>query len=158
MKSLLFGHNDYSISLLTDEEFVQYKSQIPIIEDWWWLKPQTIVNQKNDDDKSDIGVIKFVNLEGDKNDLGWEPFYRIGVRPVIRFSFKDVTQGDVFAALGNRWIVLDEGFAISVDTICHKRIDGSAAYWEKILKTKENRVCELKMWLEDWAKAGENYD
>ena len=152
---LLLKHEDYTISLLTDEEFTKYKSLIPKVDDWWWLKPQTVINQKNDDDKSDAGTIKFVNLEGNKNDLGWEPFYRIGVRPVITFNNFELLPGDMFSALGNRWVVLDAGFAISLDTICHKRIDASACYWEKILKTKENRCCELKPWLEEWAKAGE---
>lgn len=155
MKTLSLKHGDYSISLLTDEEFVKYSSLIPKVDDWWWLKPPTIINQKGEEDQQDVGVIKFVNLEGLKNDLGWEPFYRIGVRPVIRYESAELCSGEVFAALGNRWVVLDDGFAISLDTICHKKVDASVAYWEKVLKTKENRSCELKLWLEDWAKAGE---
>lgn len=156
MKQLVFKHEDYSISLLTDEEFIKYHSLIPRIDDWWWLKPETIVNQKADNGKSDPSTIKFINLEGNKNDLGWEPFYKIGVRPVIRYMNADLADGDVFIALGNRWVVLDKGFAISLDTICHRRIDESATYWAKILKTKENKFCELKIWLDEWARAGEN--
>lgn len=156
MKTLSLKQGDYSISLLTDEEFVEYNYLIPKSDDWWWLKPSSIVNQKGDEDKPDAGVIKFVNLEGSKNDLGWEPFYRIGVRPVIRYKCLGLEAGEIFIALGNRWVVLDEGFAISLDTISHRRIDASASYWEKVLKTKENRCCELKLWLENWAKAGES--
>ena len=159
MKHLYFKHNDYSISLLTDEEFEKYNYIIPRINDWWWLQPPITVNQKdendNDDDQQESRTVKFVNLDGFKNDLGWEPFYRIGIRPVIRYNFDEFVPGDTFIALGNRWIVLDKKLAISLDTICHKRIDASAWYWEKILKTKDNKYCELKIWLEEWGRLGE---
>ncbi len=146
MKHYSLKNGEYDVSLLSDVEYTQYCALIPVIKDWWWLR-------SSNDDKTSI---KFVSIDGEKNDFGWEPFYQLGVRPTLRFSSMDSEIGEIFSALGNRWIALDKHFCISLDTITHMRFDeDNQCIWEKEFKTKQTNPCSLKKYLVQWALDGE---
>ncbi len=146
MKHYSLKSGDYTISLLSDLEFSKYKELIPVIKDWWWLKTTS----------QDKTSIMFVSIDGEKNEYGWEPFYQLGVRPTLQTYNFDYEIGEIFSALGNRWIAVDKNFCVSIDNIAHKRFDNdNQTAWEKEYKTKEAVPCELKKWIEQWAIEGE---
>jgi len=68
------------------------------------------------------------------------------IRPALKFDLINLPIGETFIALGNRWVMIDDGFAISQDVITHRLYDSNSNEWE---------TSELKVWLEEWAKKGE---
>ena len=137
MKTIELHTGEYEITLLTKEEYEAYKEQIPLIYDWWWLRsPGGSSNYA-----AGVGSGGSVDDGGDGvNDV------TVAVRPALKSKIIDLQIGEKFIALGNRWVMIGDGFAISEDVITHQRYDSESNVWE---------TSELKAWLEAWAKEGE---
>jgi len=125
---------NYEITLLTAKEYRKYKSAIPYINDWWWLRspgstdgraayvcPKGAVLTRGDGVRSDDDA----------------------VRPVLKSD--EITQsiGEQFVFIGNRWTVIGPHVAISNGIIATRRYDSVSNIWE---------TSELKAWLEFWAQ------
>ena len=137
MKTINLSSGQYEITLLTAEEYEQYKDRIPLVKDWWWLRsPGSYSNHaaRVSNGGSVISSGIFVN-----HSYG-------AIRPALKSDILNLCIGDSFIALGNRWVVIDDGTAISQDVITHRRYDANSNVWE---------TSELKRWLEQWAKEGE---
>lgn len=131
--------DDYEITLLTVEEYEQYKDCIPLVNQWWWLRSPGYGSN----------YAAYVLISWLVRSIGLSIFdTRNAVRPVlITPDISHLSIGESFIALGNRWVVIDDdGIAISQDVITHRLYDRVSNLWE---------TSELKRWLEDWAKEGE---
>ena len=126
----------YEITLLTVEEYRKYKSAVPNIEDWWWLR-----SPGNADDRAAYVCPKGAVLsrgDGIRSDDD-------AVRPALKSDEIILDVGEQFIALGNRWTVIGKGVAISNGVVATHRYDSDSNVWE---------TSELKEWLEAWAKEG----
>jgi hypothetical protein len=126
----------YEITLLTVEEYRKYKSAVPNIEDWWWLR-----SPGNADDRAAYVCPKGAVLsrgDGIRSDDD-------AVRPALKSDEIILDVGEQFIALGNRWTVIGKGVAISNGIVATHRYDSDSNVWE---------TSELKEWLEAWAKEG----
>ena len=131
---------DYEITLLTKEEYERYKERIPLVRDVWWLR-----SPGHYDDRASIVLDDgYVNINGYSVD-----YFLVAVRPALKSELLTLPIGTAFIALGNRWIVVDDGVAISQDVITHRRYDAESNNWE---------TSELREWLIEWAKEGEDDD
>ena len=125
----------YEITLLTVEEYRKYKSAVPNIEDWWWLRSPGC-----DDSRAAYVCPKGAVLsrgDGIRSDDD-------AVRPALKSDEIILAVGEQFIALGNRWTVIGPGVAISNGIIATRRYDSESNVWE---------TSELKAWLEAWARA-----
>ena len=137
MKTIELHTGEYEITLLTKKEYEAHKKQIPLVNDWWWLRfPGHYSN-----------IAAYVKRGGSVDEAGYIVSYGRGaVRHALKSAILNLPIGEKFIALGNRWIMIDDEFAISEDVITHRRYDSKSNVWE---------TSELKEWLEDWAKKGE---
>ena len=138
MKHIDLKHGEYEITLLTVEEYERYKTQIPHVNVWCWLRsPGDDQNYAASvfDDSDVYGIVDHVI----------NAFY--AVRPALRSEIIDLPIGERISALGNRWTVINTGLAISNEVVARKRFDGNSNVWE---------TSELKKWLEEWAREGED--
>ena len=137
MRTIELHAGEYEITLLTKEEYEAHREQIPPVNDWWWLR------SPGDDSNYAAGVRSGGSVynggDGVRHDYD-------AVRPALKSAILNLPIGEKFNALGNRWVMIDDGFAISEDVITHRRYDSKSNDWE---------TSELKEWLEDWAKEGE---
>ena len=135
MKTINLKSGDYEITLLTAEEYNKYKEIIPPVKDWWWLRSlgkfQHYAAFVNCAAFPDCIVVYYVN---------------IAARPALKTKIFNLPIGEKFIALGNCWIMIDDGIAISKDVITHRRYDKNSNVWD---------TSELKAWLEEWAREGE---
>lgn len=140
MRYINLTSGNYEITLLTAEEYKRYKPQIPPIKDWWWLRFNGYVQD----------YAAFVDCGGYVHDYYGRNVddSLIAVRPVLKSEAINLPVGEKFIALGNRWVVIGDHFAVSEDVITHRRYDKKSNDWE---------TSELKAWLEEWAREGE-YD
>ena len=130
---------DYEITLLTKGEYLEHKDVIPRINGWWWLRSLLEAYDYYAGVVSGDGQLDIGSVAHDSD---------VGARPALKFK-SDIWPlpiGDQFIFLGNRWTVIDEGFAISNDVISIRRYDPKSSVWE---------TSEIKAWLEQWAKEGE---
>ena len=138
MKTISIKSGNYEITLLTKDEYEQYKDRIPPVNYWWWLRSPGSCS----DDAA------YVNGFGSVGNGGGDVNYDDGaVRPVIKSMSLNFPIGECFIALGNRWVMIDNCMAISQDVITHRQYDPKENVWE---------TSELKQWLEEWAKEGES--
>ena len=137
MKTIKLHAGEYEITLLTEEEYEAHREQIPPVNGWWWLRSPGY----NSYDAADVSSVGSVSDGG--NDVSND---YLAVRPALKSAIFNLPIGEKFIALGNRWIVIDDGFAISEDVITHRRYDRKSNVWE---------TSELRQWLEEWAKEGE---
>lgn len=129
MRYINLTSGNYEITLLTVEEYERYKPQIPIINDWWWLRSPGY---------DQIGAA-YVGRDGDVDDYVDVGSDDSAVRPVLKSEAINLPVGEKFISLGNRWVVIDDHVAISEDVITHRRYDKKSNDWE---------TSELKAWLE----------
>lgn len=129
--------HDYEITLLTAEEYETHMEQIPVIACWWWLRSPGF------DSSNAAGVHLFGSVYDPGNFVSYDI---LAVRPALKSDLINLPIGERFAALLNRWIVIDKGLAISEHEIASRRYDSESNKWE---------TSELKAWLEAWAKEGE---
>ena len=130
MKHIELKHGKYEITLLTKEEYKRYKNRIPLVHCWWRLRSSS----------NGQTLVAVVSYGGGVNDGDY------AVRPALKLEDINLTVGERFIALGNRWVVIDDHVAISEDVITHRRFDCESNDWE---------TSELKVWLEYWAWDGE---
>ena len=104
---------------------------------WWWLRSPGS-NSNYAADVVNVGSVLVYGLLVNIDNFA--------VRPALKSAILNLPIGEKFIALGNRWIMIDDGFAISEDMITHRRYDSESNVWE---------TSELKAWLEAWAKEGE---
>lgn len=135
MKTINLKSGDYEITLLTAEEYDKYKEIIPPVKVWWWLRSPG----KRQIRVASVYITGFLNDSFVIDDT-------LAVRPVLKSEILHLPIGEKFIALGNRWIALDNCFAISEDVITHRRYGDNSNVWE---------TSELKAWLEEWAMEGE---
>ncbi len=131
---MMLNPKKYELTLLSEEEFLKYRDLIPPIWNWWWLKTpaQTYLN--------------FAEYVTQRNDVFYDGAYVInyyGVRPALKSREIQMEPGEHFSALGNEWIVLDAGVAISEREIGRMKFDERTNLWER---------SELKRWLEEWGR------
>ena len=130
------------ITLLSEEEYMQYKFLIPPLKDWWWLKTPSMVTD-------------FVRVVQPNGDISHKSCYGHcgGVRPVLKF---DLEMADPLfwhkteSLIGSKikygrceWVVLDvennEIYALCNYLLEEKHFDDCDNIWEK---------SKLKNWLE----------
>lgn len=140
MKTINIGSGQYEITLLTAEEYKRYEDRIPLVNYWWWLR--------SPGDFSSSAAIILIGgaVDFDGNSV---TYVSNAVRPALKSVILNLPIGASFIALGNRWVMIDEGMAISQNVITHRRYDAKSNDWE---------TSELKQWLERWAKEGEDKD
>ena len=138
MKTIELHTGEYEITFLTKEEYEAHRRQIPLINDWWWLRSPGFHSY----------YAAIIDIGGSVRDFG-SIVYDDGsaVRPALKSAILNLPIGEKFNTLGNRWVMIDDGFAISEDVITHRRYDSESNVWE---------TSELRKWLEAWAKEGEN--
>lgn len=126
--------HSFVVTLLTKEEYEKYKLFIPILHHWWWLRSPGY----------NYGDVVYTVGSVDPSG-GYVDDDSYAVRPALKSKSIDLPVGNVFSALGNRWVVIDKGIAISDDVITHRRFDS---------KSNSYAESELKKWLDSWAKEG----
>ena len=139
MRHFNLKSGDYKISIPSTIEYEKYKSIIPVVNAWWWLRTPGFSRYF----AARVDNEGFVSVNGSNviDDLN-------AVRPILLFKkdVVDVGRGDTFSALGNTWRVIDYGYAISEDVITHRRFDENSNDWLK---------SELRAWLIEWARERE---
>ena len=137
MKHIDLKHEDYTVTLLTKEEYNKYGERIPMVKDWWWLRSPGYYSL----------YAAYVNFGGSVYDDGSNVHDDShGVRPALNLTSLNLPIGEKFVALGNRWVMIDENLAISEDVITHRLYDTESNGWE---------TSKLKPWLEQWCADGE---
>ena len=137
MKTIGLHTGRYEITLLTKEEYETHKERIPLVDYWWWLRSLGHTSNRAVD----------VYCEGSVRVNGAHVDHNLGaVRPALKSAILNLPIGEKFIALDNRWVMIDDGFAISEGVITLRRYDSESNVWE---------TSELKAWLEAWAKEGE---
>lgn len=107
------------IFLLSIEEYKRYKSAIPAIGFWWWLR--------SPGDYSDCAA--YVNYNGSIYSLGYYVnYFHVAVRPALRIGnleSSNLKVGERVEECGRTWIVIDvdEGLAIAEKPIALRRFD-----------------------------------
>ena len=109
------------VTLLSKEEYKEYKNYIPFIKDWWWLRspgPYYYWAAVAYDTKhvvcSGIGV-------RDNN----------GVRPALKIENHNLEPGDQFEFGAQEWTVISNNLAICNDIIGKCRFDKVSNNYEK---------------------------
>lgn len=127
--------NDIKITLLTDEEYRQYKKIIPFIEQSWWLRSPGInsINANYVDWNGILYDSRYVN----------DP---LEIRPALRMQLsnpKSLGPGDHIRIGSKSFIVLsweeNELFALCDEMIASRRFDPYNNEWKS---------SELRQWLE----------
>ena len=148
--------DDDEIFLLSSEEYNKYKSNIPLINAWWWLR-----SPDNSSDYSDL--VAFVCEDGSAFNYGSRVSRSNGtVRPAIRLTnheplgvgakYRDCVYhvGDRFIKYNFPWIVIDDNLAIAEVPIAFRRFDkestdyGHSEIRRFLLDWKENRECVVR--------------
>lgn len=138
MRKIDLKRGNYEITLLTKEEYEEHIKQIPKNNNWWWLRTPGF----------DSGHVAFISSFGSIYDNGYSVLADEGaVRPALKSEIINIPVGEVFSALGNRWLMINKGFAISKCAVAFRRYDSKSNIWE---------TSELKAWLDAWAKDGES--
>ena len=136
MRYINLTSGNYEITLLTKEEYEKYNEmqRIPIMNRWWWLRSPGSTKL--------LTACVYSNYHCNTTGGGVEGAI-LAVRPALKSKVLNLSVGTMFTALGNTWIMIDNGFAISVDAVAHRRYDEGSNVWE---------TSELKAWLEKWAR------
>lgn len=137
MKTINLKSGDYEITLLTIEECKSHGGIIPWTDDCWWLRSPG----------AGSSLAAYVIYYGDFDYYGDLVDNSLGIRPALKSKILNLPIGEKFAAICNRWVMIDDGFAISEDVISRRRYDADSNEWE---------TSELKEWLEKWAREGED--
>lgn len=126
------------ITLLSIEEYKQYKPLIPCIDDFWWLRSPGF--------KSFLAAI--VYGDGTIDHSTYVNISYIHVRPALRINvpYSSVFQPkDKIFLLDCCWTVLDvtgnQIYILADDTIGQRRFDSESNDWKS---------SEMKAWLENW--------
>ena len=127
------------IAVFSVEEYNKYKSLVPVIKSFWWLRtPACLVRR-----------VCCVQNDGNIDNIGCEISYKVGVRPVCVFDIK-FADPVFWYKIGSKikygkynWTVVDiqnsELFALCDDIIGFHCFDEESDAWQ------ESR---LKTWLE----------
>jgi len=125
------------IFLLSKEEYRKYKSLIPILDDWWWLRSPGYISYS----------AAVVNGVGSVRSNGYYVALCSGVaRPVLRIpnlKFLDIKPGDILIIFGREWVLLDKDLVIAKKEIRKHRFDKELNNYE---------TSEIKQYLQNWLK------
>ena len=80
----VYGYLDYTVALLTLEQYGKYKEIIPKADDWWWLATPVWTRWLRSPHTYNTYYVWGVLSDGDYN--GWCANYSYGVRPVLTFD------------------------------------------------------------------------
>lgn len=139
------------ITLLSYEEFKKYKSVIPNINAWFWLRSPAFNSKYASSIFSRNGISDYVYGLSDKEGC---------VRPALRlntFDSSELQPRDKVQLFGLDWTVLNitknQIYILADNIVAQRRFDSTRRKWES---------SELKAWLEeDWfpkALVKNNYD
>lgn len=126
-------------TILTEDEYKQYRHLIPLTKDWWWLR-------------SPRGGSNGLAIATSYGTVSYATYsYTLGyVRPALRLkisNYKSFVQGDKIELKNISYTVLDiiDGvvLVLSDEIIARRQFDGTSNQWE---------TSELKAYLEDWAR------
>lgn len=124
------------ITLLSIEEYEQYRSVIPSIDEYWWLRSPG----EDSDNAAYIHYYDVVNKYGAAVDTTG-----IGVRPALRINVSDTSSlqpGNKVQLLFQVWTVLDvkenQIYVLADDIVGRRRFDSKSNSWES---------SELKKWI-----------
>lgn len=129
------------ITLLSIEEYYRYRSLIPYLNKYWWLRSPGY----------DSLHAAYVCSSGAVDDYGFYVYCTdIGVRPALRISVSDSSEflrGCSIELFDKTWTVLDitgDQIYVLADNIIGGHIfDTKSNVWE---------TSELKAWLQEWVK------
>lgn len=126
--------NNIKITLLSEDEYVQYKPLVPQIERWWWLKDKYCNSLYSVCCVYGDGFVKPDNCD-----------YANGIRPALRMNLtnqKSLNPGDKIRIGSKLFTVLSwegtELFALCDDIIAIKAFDSHKNIWS---------ASKLKQWL-----------
>ena len=137
---------DDEIFLLSTEEYIKYKSNIPLINAWWWLRSPGIRSCN----------AALVNNGGSVDDRGSSVSSDIfAARPALRITKSaNLKIGDRFIKYDFPWIYIGDELAIAEVPIAfrkfdsvsndyeHSRIRRFLLGWLKERKVKDNSECD----------------
>ena len=122
------------IFLLSKEEYEKHKKNIPVVNNWWWLRSPGYSSRST----------AYVDLDGSVDFFG----YYVGndsdsVRPALQILNHNFKVGDRFIEADFPWIVISENIAIAEVPIAFRRFDPSSNDYQN---------SEIRKFLLDWYK------
>lgn len=133
----MIGFEADQIFLLSEKEYAEYKSLIPKIPCWWWLR-----SPGNDSDRA-----AFVNYDGSVYYYGYYIYNDYCcVRPAIKYSLDDKRIDNFIYKCGYTWVIIDEDKRIAVA----EQPIGFHMYDEII---NEYATSEIRKYLFEWYEA-----
>jgi len=126
--------NISEVTLLSKEEYINYKRFIPEVDLWWWLQTPC--------DETYVYVV-FAGMDISAYNAG----YTCGaVRPVLKISNLNMQPGERFELVDYTWTV------ISPDTaICNKCV-GFSPYQKQAHDLSNYENSDIRVWLDNWTK------
>lgn len=132
--------NISEVTLLSRDEYVNYKNNISKLDQWWWLRSPgdyyySAALAYTDGTICDCSVI---------NDIG-------GIRPALKFSNPNLQIGDRFFAANYNWTVIGEGIALCDECV------GQIAFradW-RANDANDYEASDVKKWLDRWCEKNE---
>lgn len=122
-------------TLLSIEEYNKYKTRIPTVNYWWWLRSPNSTRYD----------IAYVDLDGSVDCYSYYVKCGYGgVRPVLKIKnlkSSNLKVGDEFTITDVKFTVISEEYAITNDIICCRSFDERMNDYEK---------SEIKQFVDEW--------
>lgn len=127
-----------NVTLLSAEEYKQFKDNIPLISDFWWLRSNGINRY----------FVSYVYEDGDVLDYGYSVDEAFGVRPALIISnlkSLNLNIGDELKVNDNAYTV------ISDDMIICRELIGSQPFNKYRIKGNEYETSDIRQFVNKWA-------
>lgn len=97
------------LTLLSEEEYEQYKDNIELIESFWWLRSHGI----------SCNYTALVDRDGDIDTYGCCVDYPCNsIRPALIIKSHNLSIGDKFKLYNHNWTVISDQYALCDKTFC----------------------------------------
>lgn len=126
------------ITLLSTEEYEEYKDHIPLLRKFWWLRSPGHCGY----------FAAIVHYDGYVHYYGDNVMLRTGVRPALIYKSSNLTIGDKIEFAGYKWTVLSDKF-ILCDTLIGNRCFRENQEAED---ANDYEKSDVKPFIEDWLK------
>ena len=127
------------VTLLSDEEYLAYRDNIPNIFNTWWLKTSGEADE----------CVKVVWADGGLDDVGRNVTNRFGIRPCLKLTLKqsDLKVGDKFMFGDVNWTMISGDIAL-----CDVMLTNMLFKANYMIKSASSyRHSDAKKFLDEWA-------
>lgn len=123
------------ITLLSKEEYLEFKKNIKPFNDWWWLRSSGHVSNC----ASNVGSDGFINS------FRVDDAY-VSIRPVLIYKSDNLLIGDTVTLVGKSWTVVSDKYILCNEKLC--RMQFRRDYISDNANSYE--LSDIKKFLDTW--------